>query len=61
MVPQFFIALATTLQLWLGGMVAAPTRVAQVARNHGFAHPGRVATFYRSVYGEPPSSALART
>ncbi len=31
MVPQFFLALATTLQLWLGGAAVAPTRVAQLA------------------------------
>jgi AraC family ethanolamine operon transcriptional activator len=35
-------------------------RVAEVARTHGFGHHGRFASFYASVYGESPSTSLAR-
>jgi AraC-like DNA-binding protein len=34
--------------------------VAEVARRFGFRDPGRFATRYRAIYGEPPSATLRR-
>ncbi|WP_461747225.1 AraC family transcriptional regulator [Kocuria sp. U4B] len=38
----------------------AVTTVATVAARWGFAHPGRFATAYRQVHGEPPAATLHR-
>lgn len=34
--------------------------VAAIAAQWGFPHPGRFATYYRQVYGEPPATTLHR-
>lgn len=36
------------------------TRVADIARAHGFAHLGRFATYYKAMYSELPSATLHR-
>ena len=35
-------------------------RIIDVAHRWGFSHPGRFATTYRHLYGEPPTTTLAR-